>query len=324
MNNIYTIAKKEFVEISRSRIFALTLGLLIVLSVVSLFMAQAVFHDQVTQYNTSLELLTSLGKTPAQAAPELYPLNLLRGVVDYIEIFGAILGIFLGYISVFKEKNAKAIKLILTRPVSQREIIFGKLLGNFIFVFLLMSAISLLIGISLTLFSGVAFLLIDWVKLGIFVVLSSFYILIFFTISFFLSFQQKIATNALIIAFAVWLVVALIIPQIGDTMDPDNQVPGGFFKSMGLTKDQEYRVMDNFKQYEQIRGGIEQLSLTKHYERAMFGFFGVKPQYNGAPMKDIIKDKWVDVMVVISFLVAGLLLNIAFLRRTRNFFDEKS
>ena len=35
--------------------------------------------------------------------------------------------------------------------------------------------------------------------------------------------------NALIIILVIWLIFVLIIPQIGDTMDPDNQIPGGFF-----------------------------------------------------------------------------------------------
>lgn len=35
--------------------------------------------------------------------------------------------------------------------------------------------------------------------------------------------------TALIVALVLWLVVVLIVPQIGDTMDPDNQVPGGLF-----------------------------------------------------------------------------------------------
>jgi ABC-2 type transport system permease protein len=321
MNNIYTIARKEFTDIARSRIFIMTLGLLVTLIFVSLFVAETVFRDQVFQYEKSLALLQSLGKTPVGEVPQLYPLNLLRGVVNYIEIFGAILGIFLGYISVFKEKHTNAIKLILTRPITKNEIVFGKIFGNFSFVFALLTSVTIVIAGSLMWFSGVALSGIDIIKLCLFVVLSSVYILIFFTISFFFSFQQKIATNALIISFSIWLVFALILPQIGDTMDPDNQVPGGFFKSMALTKPQELRVMDNFKNFEFIRTGVEQLSLTKHYERAVFGFFGIKKQYNGVPLADIFKDKWGNILTTLSFLIVGLLANILYLRRTHHFFE---
>jgi ABC-2 type transport system permease protein len=321
MNSFYIIARKELVDILRSRIFAMTLTLLAMLILISLFISEAVFHDQVMQYNTSLELIKSLGKTPVIEAPKLYPLNLLRGIVDYIEIFGAILGIFLGYISVFKEKNTNAITLILTRPVTKIQIILGKMFGNLTFIFVLLSLIAIFIAGSLTWFSGATLSGIDTLKLLLFVVISSVYILIFYTISFFFSFNQKIATNALIISFSIWLVFALIIPQIGDTMDPDNQVPGGFFKSMGLSKDQEYRVMDNFTNFEFVRTGIEQLSLTKHYERAMFGVFGIKTQYNDMPLKQVLIEKLIDIYTILGFLIAGFLLNIIYLRNTHHFFE---
>ena len=58
-------------------------------------------------------------------------------------------------------------------------------------------------------------------------------------------------------------------------MDPDNQVPRGFLKSMGFDKTQEQAVMTKFTNYENTRDFIEQLSIAKHYERAGFALFGV-------------------------------------------------
>jgi len=319
MNNILIIAKKEYKDILRSRIFIYVLLLLFVLTIISLLVSGLVFKDQVLQYNNSLEILKSIGKTPVSAAPQLYPLNLLRGVVDYIEIIGAILGIFLGYISVFKEKNTKAIKLILTRPVKKKEIIYGKLLGNFIFVLALMLGVALLIVLMLPFVAGASLHFIDFIKLGIFVILSSLYILIFFTLSFLLSLQQKVIVNALVISFSIWLMFVLILPQIGDTMDPDNQVPGGFFKSMALTKPQEKKVMVNFKNYETIRTGVEQLSITKHYERTSFAVFGIKKQYNDMTLKDVFHDKWGDVLTLFIFLLLGSWADIILLKKSKNF-----
>lgn len=321
MNNIITIAKKEFKDILRSKIFMYVLLLLVVLTLISLFMSELVFKDQVLQYNNSLELLKSIGKLPTTEAPQLFPLNLLRGVVDYIEILGAILGIFLGYISVFKERNTKAVKLLLSRPVKRDNIIFGKLLGNFAFVFSMMIGVVLLITLTLPTIAGTTLSSIDFIKLGIFAVISSMYILVFFTLSFIFSLSQKNIINALIIVFSLWLVFALILPQIGDTMDPDNQVPGGFFKRMALTKSQEYKVMESFKTYENIRTGVEQLSITKHYERTSFALFGIKKNYNDQSLTAILYDKWINMAVVILFLLVGILADIRFFRKNQNFIN---
>ncbi len=318
MNKIFIIAKKEFKDILRSRIFVFVLLMLFALTIISLFVSELVFKDQVTQYNNSLAILKSIGKLPASPSPQLFPLNLLRGVVDYIEIIGAILGIFLGYISVFKERNTKAIKLLLTRPIKRSSIIYGKILGNFSFIFLMTASVALLIVLTLPLIGGAGLAGIDFLKLGIFALLSAVYILIFFTLSFVLSLKQKNIVNALIVSFAIWLVFVLILPQIGDTMDPDNQVPGGFFKSMALSKDQEYKIMGGFKNYETIRTGVEQISITKHYERAIFALFGIKTQYNGKTLNEIFHDKWGDAAAVVIFLLFGVWVDIIFFQKNQN------
>ena len=303
MSTIFTIARKEIKDILRSRIFMAVLILLFILTATSLFVSELAFQDQVLQYNTSLELLQSLGKSPTTEIPQFYPLNLLRGVVDYIEIIGAILGIFLGYITVFKEKKTKAIKLLLTRPILKKNIIYGKIFGNFIFILGTIFLVSLLIFFTLPLVGGVWLNMTEIIKLGIFIFISSFYILIFFTLSLWLSLYNKNIVNALILAFSVWLLLVLILPQIGDTMDPDNQVPGGFFKSMALNHDQGLKVMENFKNYELIRTSVEQISVTKHYERSLFALFGIKHSFNDQTLIQVLTAQWRNMLSVFIFFL---------------------
>lgn len=315
MSTIFTIARKEIKDILSSRIFMAVLILLFILTAISLFVSELVFQDQVLQYNTSLELLKSLWKSPTTEMPQFYPLNLLRWVVDYIEIIGAILGIFLGYITVFKEKNTKAIKLLLTRPISKQDIIYGKIFGNFIFILGTVFLVSLLIFFTLPLVGGVWLNVTEIVKLGIFTLISSFYILIFFTLSLWLSLYNKNIVNALILAFSVWLLFVLIFPQIGDTMDPDNQVPGGFFKSMALNHDQGLKVMDNFKNYEMIRTGVEQISVTKHYERSLFALFGIKHSFNDQTLMQVLMAQWGNMLSVFIFFLIWVCANIQLFRK---------
>lgn len=322
MNKTLVIAKKEFKDILRSKIFLYLLVLLLGLTLVSILVSEFIFNDQVTQYNNSLQVLQSIGKQPNIPIPQLFPLNLLRGVVDYIEIIGAILGIFLGYISIFKEKNTKAIKLILTRPIKKTTLIYGKLLGNFVFVITLLSVITLLCIVTLFFIGGAQLGSIEFIKFGIFIILSSIYILIFFTLSFFFSLHQKNIVNALILSFVIWLIFALIFPQIGDTMDTDNQVPGGFFETLGLTKDQETNVMSKFNRYESVRTGVEQLSITKHYERAIFALFGIKKKYNDMSLGEIFRDQWGNMLVVILFLCTGIWADVIFLRKNTHLLNN--
>ncbi|SDG11639.1 ABC-2 type transport system permease protein [Methanolobus vulcani] len=317
MNNMLTIAKKEFQDIFRSRTFSIILVLLLVLTATSILVSTLVFKSQVSQYESSLALLLSMGKTPTEAAPQLYPLNLLRGVVDYIEIIGAIIGILLGYLSIAKEKNTRTMKLLLSKPITKKDIVFGKITGNFLFVSLTIVFVAAMILASFLAIGGISLTAVDYYKILAVVILSIAYIMVFFTLSFFLSIQQKSLSNALMICFTIWLVFVLVLPQIGDTMDPDNQVPGGFFKSMGFDKPQEKAVMAKFSGYENTRDFIEQLSVTKHYERAGFAIFGVKTKYNDMPFPDILADQWFNIVSVFGLLAAGIFADAFIMYRNR-------
>ncbi len=309
MNKSFIIAKKEYMDILRSRVFITVLLLLTVLTVISILVSTFVFKSQVSQYEASLATLKALGKVPIIAPPELFPLNLLRGVVDYLEIIGAILGILLGYLSIAKERNTQTLKLLLSRPVTKYDIVSGKIIGNLLFVSSVMVFVGAAVWLSFFGIGGITLTMVEMIKLFIFQVISVIYIMVFFTLSFFFSLQQKTISNALIISFVIWLVFVLILPQIGDTMDPDNQVPGGFFKSMNMNKAQEKQVMVEFSSYENTRGFIEQLSVTKHYERVSFALFGIKKKYNGMSMSEIFNQQWSNLLWVIALFIAGVIVD---------------
>lgn len=320
MNKHFIIAKKEFQDIFRSRTFSIMLMLLLTLTVTSILVSTLIFRSQVTQYENSLAVLQSLGKVPTETAPQLFPLNLLRGVVDYLEIIGAIIGILLGYLSISKEKNTKTLKLLLSRPVTKKDIVTGKILGNLLFVSLTILFVVAVTLASFYIIGGITLTSVELIKMLIFAIISIIYIMVFFYLAFFFSVQQKNLSNALIICFVIWLVFVLFLPQIGDTMDPDNQVPGGFFKSMGFDKPQEEEaVMAKFSGYENTRDFIEQLSITKHYERAGFALFGIKSKYNEMMLSEILVDQLFNIASLFALFVIGIFSDVYVMYKDKRF-----
>jgi ABC-2 type transport system permease protein len=316
MSKLGAIAKKEILDALRNKTFMTLLALLALLIVISVLVSTLVFRSQVSEYNMALETLKQLGKKPSAAPPQLFPLNLLRGVVDYVEIIGALLGILLGYLSVIKEQN-KTLTLLLVRPLSKREIISGKLLGNGLVMTGLMTMVAGIVYLSLVLIGGVALNHGEFFKLLLITLLASAYLMVFFSLGYILSLSQKNSINGLVIALFVWLSFVLILPQIGDTMDPDNQVPGGFFAALMLDKPQEKQLMTHFASYEFIRTGLEQLSITKHFERAAFALFGIKKQYNGMPFAQLMTEQIYNFSFVIGFFILGMIATIQVFIRKR-------
>jgi len=130
------------------------------------------------------------------------------------------------------------------------------------------------------------------------------YLLMWSALALGLASSARRLSTALIVALVLWLTVVLIIPQIGDTMDPDNQVPGGLFKSLQIAKPDEQAVLANFAGFDSVRNGLEVSSITKHYERFTFAVLGIKDQYNQQPLAAVWTGTWNN---AVSMWLAALL-----------------
>ena len=123
------------------------------------------------------------------------------------------------------------------------------------------------------------------VKVGLTMVMSWLYMSVFFLLAMCFAIWLPNANHALLLTIIVWLVFAFIFPQIGDTMDLDNQLPGGFFASMGMNKAQETAALQQFKWYETIRNGVEELSPPSTTSGSASLFWASRPSLPTIPGK---------------------------------------
>ncbi|NOX32137.1 MAG: ABC transporter permease subunit [Deltaproteobacteria bacterium] len=307
MQHMLTIAKKEYLDSMKSQLFLVLLAFLLLLTATSIVVASFDFQNKLAEYNQALQTLKALGKNPDVSAPRFFPLKMLRGTVNYLEIIGAIIGIILGYISIAKEKGKNTLQLLLTRPIGRYDIVSGKVLGNSILIFSVLAVTAVTIYLIMWSVGGVQISTPELIKLGLVILASHFYVMFFFCMASFLALKFSSLPNALIFSVVIWLTFVLLIPQIGDTMDPDNQIPGGFFKSMQVTKIQEKNILTKFQTYETIRNALEESSVTKHYERLSFALLGIKDLYNNKNLGMIFQDKWPDVLWLAVFFLMALL-----------------
>ncbi len=318
MNTILTIAKKEYTDMTRNALFLTLSGFLLLLVGISIMIASLDFSAQVAQYTAALAQLTQAERLGAVlSAPQYYPLQMLRGTIEYLEIIGAIIAIVLGYLAISKEKGTNTSRLLLTRPVSQATFIGGKVLGNSALILSLLGIIFVFIIGAITGIGHVSFSGAELLKLAVTFLFTYLYLTFFFCFSMTLTLFSKDLPRALMLSFTLWLVFVLIIPQVGDTMDPDNQVPGGFFSSMHVTQDQQVQIIGQFKHYENLRNALEVSSIEKHYERLSFATLGIKTTYNDKELGFILQDKWIDLSLLVLFYFIGIALSYAFATNKR-------
>ena len=309
-SQLMAIAGKEISDAVHTHLLALLTGFLVLAALVSLSVSAVAMHAEYLAYVESRDLLLSLGKSAADLVlPAFFPLKLLRGFVEHVEIIGAVLGIVLGYKAAAVERGHSTLALILTRPLSQSTFLGGKLAGNIVLIVAGLATTFSIGAIALAGISGVGLGGMDLVRILTVFAAASVYVICFFLLGFILTLSFTRMPTALLTAFAVWLSLVLIAPQIGDTLDPDNQVAGGVFRTLGVPKPLEKEILKSFSAYETIRDSIEQASPAKHLERFSFAVLGIKDIYNGQPLTDVIRDRASDVWWLLATF-AGLVFTL--------------
>lgn len=307
-SSVLTLAAHEYRSAVRSRVLLLLMASMLLITAVSITIAAYDFKAQLTDYENYVQLAKAAGTT-VTTAPQLFALQLMRAVIEYIQIIGAVIAIGLGYLSVARERTGNTLRLIVTRPVRTRDLFLGRLLGATALITTILAVTAAISVLLIGTLGGRWLTGSELLRLAIAFAMAIVYMLLFYALGAWLSARSKTLANGLVVALVIWLSVVLVIPQIGDTMDPDNQVPGGLFAALQVKKPDEKKVLKHFTTYEKVRNGLEETSLTKHFERATFAYTGIKDRYNGQPLATITRDKRSDLewLAFYSALMSGLM-----------------
>ena len=308
MNSAMVVARKELLDLRRNKFLLLLLGFVVLAVTLSVVVASTDFRVKLDAYNTYVQALQASGSTTTPTRPQLFPLQLLRSGIEYVELIGALFAIITGYGMVAKERQRATIELLFSRPLSRYSLAAGKV-GALAITWLIAVGVIFTAATATLLLVGNAPLAgVDYGRLLISAALAWAFLLFWSTLAMGLASMSSKLSTGLIIALVAWLVIVLIIPQIGDTMDPDNQVPGGLFKTLAIAKPDEKAVLANFAGFDTVRNLFELSSITKHFERATFAFLGIKDAFNQAPIALV----WAKTLNNSLALAAGTLAAVTF------------
>jgi ABC-type transport system involved in multi-copper enzyme maturation permease subunit len=301
MLQLRAITSKEIGDIVRARLLAVISLFLIGAGMIALTVGAISLSADVAAYNESRDLLLSLGKpVDALVAPAFVPLKIMRGFIEFVEIIGAILGIVIGHRAATAERDRNTLGLLLSRPMPGSVLIAGKCIGAIAALGSILAIVFIAGALGVTLIGNARLELADYGRIALTFAAAVIYVGLFFSMGFLFSLKMRRASHAILTAFTVWLALVLIAPQIGDTMDPDNQVGSGVFRTLGIAKQQEKEIMKSFATYETVRDGIEQLSPAKHFERWSFALLGIKEIYAGKPLFFVVQDRYRDLLWLIG------------------------
>ncbi|MDE0805069.1 MAG: ABC transporter permease subunit [Acidimicrobiales bacterium] len=310
---IVTMARHEYRAAWRSRVFVALTAVLSIATIASVYVAAVDYRSQLADYLLYKSAAQASGV--AQVAPPPFALlTLLRGAFEYLEIIGAVIAITLGYLSVSRERVNRTLPLLRSRPLSAGEHAAGNLLGATAVIGTIVAATATVAVVCLGVIGH------DWpggvqiAKLLLAYSAPVVYMATFYCLGSIATAKAKVPATGLMVALGVWLIVVLILPQIGDTLDADNQVPGGLFAALGLGHQGEVDILANFVTYEKVRTAIEAASLEKHFERFVFAMTDIKARYRDLSLGQLLDIKRIEVIWLAVYASAlG-----AWMRRTFN------
>jgi len=223
VKGILTICRKELADHFSSTRFILLFYLILMVSLVTAFIVGAGLRDELKDVAKPTFVFLMLFTSPGK----------LFSLIQFIAIFGPLLGIVLGFDSINRERSARTLSKLISQPIYRDAVINGKFLAGLITIVIMLVSIVLMI-------SGLGLLLIGVVpgpeeilRLLVYLVISIFYIGFWLGISILFSVGfRNVATSALA-AIACWIffsffvamgasVVAGAISHVDQTRAADN------------------------------------------------------------------------------------------------------
>lgn len=237
MKGIITICRKELADHFSSTRFILLFYLILMVSLVTAFIVGSGLRDELKDVAKPTFVFLMLFTSPGK----------LFSLIQFIAIFGPLLGIVLGFDAVNRERNARTLSKLVSQPIYRDSVINGKFLAGLITISIMLVSIVLII-------SGLGLLLIGVVpgpeeisRLFIYLVISIFYIAFWLGISILFSVGfRSVATSALA-AIACWIFFSFFVAMgasvMADAISPVDQARASLNPELLIKHEQTRKII---------------------------------------------------------------------------------
>jgi len=237
VKGLITICRKELADHFSSTRFILLFYLILMVSLVTAFIVGSGLRDELKDVAKPTFVFLMLFTSPGK----------LFSLIQFIAIFGPLLGIVLGFDAVNRERSARTLSKLVSQPIYRDSVINGKFLAGLITISIMLVSIVLII-------SGLGLLLIGVVpgpeeisRLFIYLVISIFYIAFWLGISILFSVGfRSVATSALA-AIACWIFFSFFVAMgasvMADAISPVDQARASINPELLIKHEQTRKII---------------------------------------------------------------------------------
>ncbi len=240
MHGIFTIFRKEMGDHFNSLRFILITALIVMVGVIITSMVGMAIQEELKGIAKPtllfLLLFTSTGK--------------LFSFVQFIGFFGPLLGIFLGFDSINRERASRTLSKLVSQPIFRDSIINAKFLsGVAIIAIVLVATVLLISGLGIRLI-GVVPGVEEVSRLAIYVIISLLYISFWLGISILFSVIFRSTATSALAALAIWIFFSFFVglgaSVVADAVAPVKQTASGIDPEMLIRNERIQRITSLF------------------------------------------------------------------------------
>lgn len=240
MHGILTIFRKEMGDHFNSLRFILITALIVMVGVIITSMVGMAIREELKGMAKPtllfLLLFTSTGK--------------LFSFVQFIGFFGPLLGIFLGFDSINRERVSRTLSKLVSQPIFRDSIINAKFLsGVAVIAIVLVATVLLISGLGIRLI-GVVPGVEEVSRLVIYVIISLLYISFWLGISILFSVIFRSTATSALAALAIWIFFSFFVglgaSVVADAVAPVSQTASGVDPEVLIKHERIQRVISSF------------------------------------------------------------------------------
>lgn len=221
MSTSAAIARQQLQSLTRSRTFALMLGVLLVMTGLAGLIGWSSHSTILRVYDATVRELPATGRTvPPNPLAKLPRLDLLNNMIIYVPLIGALLAIVMGHQAITHDRQSGVTRVIFSRPVARAAYVRGKLAACALAILVIMIACAVLSAIALTLINRSAPTGPEIVRLSEFYAVSALYLFVFALIGMVAALVTRSQSMGLFAAIAVWVLVTFATPQFTSGLRP--------------------------------------------------------------------------------------------------------
>ena len=222
MAGLFTMAKKEFLDIIGEKKFLLIFATLLIVVLVSTFEGGLSYSSSQSSTVTTVTGNSTRpgggggGQGTFEAFGSAQSLSRsLSSMITNFSLVGGVLAIAISFDTINNERQKGSLKTLLSYPIYRDTIVYGKYLGGLIAV-ALVATITFLAGIGVFVsVTGLALTMDTVIRLLIFFGVSLIYMAIFLAVGLLLSIVLPLPSTSLLASMIVWLSSIQLIPNVG-------------------------------------------------------------------------------------------------------------